>query len=59
MRNKILTQYIRVRVSESDDQFLKVLLANTGLTISELLRQFIFNLQTHKSRNGKHKGFRS
>lgn len=59
MRNKILTQYIRVRVSESDDQFLKLLLANTGLTISELLRQFILNLQTHKSRNGKHKGFSS
>ena len=54
MRIKFLNKYIRVRVSDDDDQFLKELLANSGLTISELLRQFVAKLRLSKPVNGKH-----
>jgi antitoxin component of RelBE/YafQ-DinJ toxin-antitoxin module len=54
MRIKFLNKYIRVRVSDNDDQFLKELLANSGLTISELLRQFVAKLRLSKPVNGKH-----
>lgn len=53
MRIKFLNKYIRVRVSDDDDIFLKELLANSGLTISELLRGFVAKLRL-KSYYGKH-----
>lgn len=53
MRTKVLTHYIRVRVSEEDHRFLEGILKN-GITISELLRGFVGRLRSQKSNYGKH-----
>lgn len=49
MRSKVLTHFIRVRVSEDDHQFLESILKNTDVTISELLRGFVAKLRVQKS----------
>ncbi len=54
MRTKILTHYIRVRVSDDDHRFLESILKNTDITISELLRGFVSKLRSQKSNYGKH-----
>jgi hypothetical protein len=54
MRSKVLTHFIRVRVSEDDHQFLESILNNTDVTISELLRGFVAKLRVQKSNYGKH-----
>lgn len=53
MRSKVLTHYIRVRVSEDDHRFLESILKSTDVTISELLRGFVGKLHTQKSNYGK------
>lgn len=57
MRSKILTHYIRVRVSDADHFFLENLLKHTDITISELLREFVLKLRSSKpTPGGKHQG---
>jgi hypothetical protein len=56
MRTKILTHYIRVRVSDADHLFLENLLKHSDITISELLREFVLKLRSKKSAPGKHQG---
>ena len=45
MRSKILTHYIRVRVSDADHEFLQQHLSIKKTSVSELLREFIANLR--------------
>jgi len=54
MRSKILTHYIRVRVSDADHDFLKQHLKNKNTSVSDLLREFIANLRYMNSGGGKH-----
>lgn len=57
MRSKILTHYIRVRVSDADHHFLESLLKHSDITISELLREFVSKLRSSKPvPGGKHQG---
>jgi hypothetical protein len=56
MRTKVLTHYIRVRVSDADHLFLENLLKHSDITISELLREFVLKLRSKKSAPGKHQG---
>lgn len=56
MRSKILTHYIRVRVSDTDHEFLQEHLKIKNLTISELLREYVSKLRSIKFQNGKHEG---
>lgn len=57
MRTKVLTHYIRVRVSDSDHLFLEKLLKHSDITISELLREFVLKLHSSKPvPGGKHQG---
>jgi hypothetical protein len=55
MRSKILTHYIRVRVSDADHDFLKQYLKIKNISVSEMLREFISNLRHCNSGGGKHK----
>ncbi len=54
MRSKILTHYIRVRVSDADYNFLQEYLKLNDTSVSELLREFIANLPQGNSGGGKH-----
>lgn len=54
MRSKILTHYIRVRVSDVDHVFLQQHLKIKNISVSELLREFISNLRYLNSGGGKH-----
>lgn len=54
MRSKILTQYIRVRVSDVDHEFLQDYLKIKNISVSELLRNFIANLRHGNAGGGKH-----
>lgn len=54
MRNKILTHYIRVRVSGTDHNFLQEYIKIKNTSISELLREFIANLRHGNAGGGKH-----
>lgn len=54
MRSKILTHYIRVRVSDADHDFLQQHLIIKNTSVSELLREFIANLRCPNSGIGKH-----
>lgn len=54
MRSKVLTHYIRVRVSDVDHEFLQEYLRIKKTSISELLREFIANLRDGNSGGGKH-----
>lgn len=54
MRSKILTHYIRVRVSDTDHKFLQEYLKIKNTSVSELLREFIINLRQCSSGGGKH-----
>ncbi len=54
MRSKILTHYIRVRVSDADHEFLQDYLKIKKISVSELLRDFITNLRHYNSGGGKH-----
>lgn len=54
MRSKILTHYIRVRVSDADYEFLQDHLKIKNISVSELLREFIANLRHGNSGGGKH-----
>lgn len=54
MRSKILTHYIRVRVSDTDHEFLQEHLKIKNTSVSELLREFIANLRYPNSGGGKH-----
>jgi len=54
MRSKILTHYIRVRVSSSDHESLQDFLKINKISVSELLREFIANLRYGNSVGGKH-----
>lgn len=53
MRSKILTNYIRVRVSDVDHEFLQEYLRIKNTTVSELLREFVINLRHCSSVGGK------
>jgi len=53
MRSKILTHYIRVRVSDADHDFLQQYLKIKNISVSEMLREFIANLHSI-SGGGKH-----
>lgn len=53
MRSKILTHYIRVRVSDADHEFLQDYLKIKNISVSELLREFIANLRNCNSGGGK------
>lgn len=54
MRSKILTHYIRVRISDADHDFLKQYLKIKNISVSEMLREFIANLRHFNSGGGKH-----
>jgi len=54
MRSKILTHYIRVRVSDADHDFLEQHLKIKNISVSDLLREFIANLRYLNSDGGKH-----
>ena len=55
MRNKILTHYIRVRVSDIDHNFLQEYLKIKNTSVSGLLREFIANLRHgNAGGGGKH-----
>jgi len=54
MRSKILTHFIRVRVSDADHDFLQQHLIIKNTSVSELLRDFIANLRNCNSSGGKH-----
>lgn len=57
MRTKVLTHYIRVRVSDADHLFLENLLKHSDITISKLLREFVQKLRSSKpTLGGKHQG---